>query len=311
MPKRMLEDLRRSLVAQGELCEDALTTAVMAMVECDADLAVQVATRDCEIDEAEMDIDRKCRRLLQHGGLDAHSLRLAVATSKISNDLERIGDLAVHICQQALFLVRERSTLAQIMELPALVEMVGQMIRDSIGAVLDNDVDLAWRIIAQRDVVEDETQVTFRQIVSVLRCHPEMSERCCHLLLIMQNFRNIAELAVNIAEEVIFLEKGKVVRHRLRDYRPLSAPAAAPGEKCRRQHLEKEILRTRQGRAAARLEHLKAKRQAKIVDIPQKNATTPDWRQKARCKLLALHNRRFKSPPAVAAHAAPSRRGEK
>ncbi|MCX7934116.1 MAG: phosphate signaling complex protein PhoU, partial [Planctomycetota bacterium] len=212
MPKRALEDLRRALVAQGELCEDALATAVMALVECDADLAVQVAARDCEIDEAEMAIDRRCRRLLQRGGLDAHSLRLAVAASKISNDLERIGDLAVQICQHALFLVRARSALAQLMELPALVEMVGQMIRDSISAVLDNDVELAWRIIGQRDMVEDETQVTFRQIVAVLQRHPAMSERCGHLLLIMQNFRNIAELAVNIAEEVIFLEKGKVVR---------------------------------------------------------------------------------------------------
>jgi len=294
MPKSALNKLRRELVAQGEMCEDALATAVMAMVECDADLAVQVAARDCEVDEAELAIDRHCRCLLRRGGLDAPSLRLVVASSKISNDLERIGDLAVQICQNALFLVRARSMLAQLMELPALVEMVGQMIRDSISAVLDNDVDLAWRIIAQRDVVEDETQVTFRQIVDVLRRHPAMSERCCHLLLIVQNFRNIAELAVNIAEEVVFLEKGKVVRHRLRDYLDISSRLADKKDRGRHRDVEREILRARRGRATARLEHFQAKRQAQVVVASQDATANVDWRQQARRKLLALHNRQIK-----------------
>lgn len=221
MPTTMgIEKLKRNLAAMGEMCEYGLTTALMALLDRDSDMACHVIDYDSEIDEMELSVDRTCMELLQSGSLTGKDMRFVVAASKINNDLERVGDLAATISEHVLFLVREKSVLPQVVDFQSMLDRTGEMVRQSIEALLGEDSKMAWQIMDDRRKVAEESLLNFYELMDLMRSEPRTIERCCHILFIVQSLHRVADQASNIAEEVIFLEEGVNIRHHIRDFRP-------------------------------------------------------------------------------------------
>ncbi len=265
MPKLALEKLKSSLVAMGEMCEYAVSTAMMSLLDRDRDLACYVIDYDKEIDEIELSIDRQCQTLLLSGKLERNEAKFVITASKINNDLERIGDQAAHICEHVLFLVQEKSILAQVVDFMPMIEQVCEMTRESINALLESDTTLAWKIIDERRIVQDEMRMIFQQLTEIMRKNERNVERACHILFIAQSLHRVADQASNIAEDVIFTTEGKVVRHHLDEYHPIPILGSSEFGEAEMAQAEKEAIKTRAARED--LEEQLRKRQGETVCI--------------------------------------------
>lgn len=250
--------LKNDLVAMGEMCEYSLLTAIMSLVDRDSDLAYYVLEYDTELDELELRIDETCQQLLQGGSLSEQEIRFVMASAKINNDLERIGDLAGTVCEHVLFLVRERSVLAQVIDFNALVEQASEMIRESINALLERDTSLAWKIIDERLVVHEEAMLVLGELMEVMKADPRTIERCCHLLFIVQALQRVADQAANIAEEVVFIEEGVNIRHHIREYHPIEP---SPFGEVEPHHAETKAIQHRPSR-----EEIRARSNTQIIE---------------------------------------------
>jgi phosphate transport system protein len=244
MPTRAaVEKLKRDLIIMGEMCENATSTAIMALIDRDEEMAQSAIEYDQEIDEMELAVDSDCLRLLEGGRLEGRTLRFVVAAMKMSRELERVGDNAVEICQHVLFLVKQRSVLPEIIDFAALVEQTSQMVREAVRALVEEDAELAWKIMDERGIVHDEMTLIFRELLAVMHDAPLTIERCCHILAAARSLVRMADLAMNLAEEVIYLVEGRDVRHHVREYRPvtehevLHPVAASPEEHAREEEV--------------------------------------------------------------------------
>ncbi len=263
MPKLAIEKLKSSLVAMGEMCEYAVSTAMMSLLDHDRELACYVIEYDNEIDEMELSIDRQCQTLLLSGKLDRNQSKFVIAALKINNDLERIGDQAAHICEHALFLVDEKSILMQVVDFMPMIEQVCEMTRESINALLESDSTLAWKIIDERNIVRDEVRLIFQQLVEIMSRDPRNIERACHILFIAQSLQRVADQATNVSEEVIFTTEGKNVRHHLDTYHPIPTVNYADISAEEIAKAEAEALKS--GRSREELAQLLERRQGETV----------------------------------------------
>lgn len=240
MAKLEVEKLKSSIVAMGEMCEYIVASAMTSLVDRDAAMAKTTQKYDDEIDEMELNIDRQCRHLILSGKLDQQHTNFVLSAHKINNDLERIGDNAVHIAGHVLFLVGENSVLPDVIDLLPLLEEVNEMISSSVTALLEGDTELAWKIVDAQLVVHEDLRRIFHELIMIMRKHTQTIERASHILFIAQALQRIADLAVNIAEEVVFNVEGKIVRHHLGEYHP------APSEKLPAEEIarsEQELLK--------------------------------------------------------------------
>lgn len=287
MPKMAMDKLKGDLVAMGEVCEYALSTAIMSLVERDSDLAHYIIEYDSEIDEMELAVDRQCSDLLTSGKLNAEEMRFVVAAAKINNDLERIGDLASHICEHVLFLVDEKSILAEVVDFMAMLEQVSEMIRESINALLERDAQLAWKIIDERKIVTDEMRLIFHELLDLMRKDERMIERCCHILFVAQALQRVGDQAANIAEEVIFTEEGVVVRHHLAEFHPME-PAMDFDDPEQFEQLEAQVVQRKSSR-----EDLKRKQEESRKKARPKS-TRASSGEEARAKALKAREKLLK-----------------
>ena len=222
MPQLELNKLKSNLVAMGEMCEYAISTAMMSLLDRDKELACYVIEYDNEVDEMELSIDRHCQTMINSGILSKDECRFVMSAAKINNDLERIGDQATHICEHVLFLLVEKSILAQVVDFIPMVDQVCEMTRESINSLLESDSTLAWKIIDERQIVKSEMSLIFRQLVEIMTNEPRNIERSCHIMFIAQSLMRIADQAANIAEEVIYASEGNIVKHHLDKFHPIT-----------------------------------------------------------------------------------------
>jgi phosphate transport system protein len=220
MPTRKaIDKLKSDLIIMGEMCENSVSSAIMALVDRDAEIAQQTIDYDREIDEMELAVDADCMRLFAEGRLEGANLRFVAAAMKINNDLERIGDLSVEVCEHVVFLAQRRSVLSQIVDFTALVDQISQIIQESIRSLVEHDNSLAWKIIDEHLVVQDEITVIYAEVLDIMRESPRTIERCTHILGLCKALERVADLATNVAEEVVFMVEGKNVRHHITEYR--------------------------------------------------------------------------------------------
>ena len=184
MPKLELEKLKSSIVAMGEMCEFIVANAMTSLIDRDVELATKTKEYDDQIDEMELNIDRQCRNLLLCGKLDKENTNFVLSTHKINNDLERIGDNAVHISEHVHYLVREKSILTDIIDFLPMFEQVGEMIGEGVNALLEGDTKLAWKIVDEQLIVHDNMRAIFAEIVEIMKHNPATIERSCHILFI-------------------------------------------------------------------------------------------------------------------------------
>jgi phosphate transport system protein len=196
----------------GGIVEQRVTQAVLALMERRSELADAVIDGDKEVNDLQIEIDDRCLKLLALQQPMASDLRLITSAMKINADLERIGDQAVNIAENANQLLGQ-PPLKPLLDLPRMAEIAQQMTRDSLDAFVHRDSALARKVLERDDEVDQLKDQNFRVLLTYMMADPGTIERALGLILVSRNLERIADHATNIAEDVIFLVEAKDVRH--------------------------------------------------------------------------------------------------
>lgn len=207
-----LQRLQEMVQRMGGLVEQQIARAVDSLVNRNLDEAREVISKDAEVNELDIDIDEHSLRVLALHQPAAGDLRLITTALKITTDLERIGDQAVNICERAVELSKE-PVLKPYIDIPRCAEIAREMLRNCLDAFAAKDTDLANRVIDQDDEVDALTQQIFRELLSYMSEEPSTITRATRVLFVSKYLERIADHATNIAEMVVFMVKGRWIRH--------------------------------------------------------------------------------------------------
>ena len=207
-----LKELHLKILEMGGCVEKQIAAAMTALVQRDDTQARATIERDHTVNRMDVEVDDLCLRLLALHQPAAKDLRLITTALKITTDLERIGDMAVNMCERALELNQE-SQLKPFIDLPRMVDVAQAMLRESLDAFVREDVELALKVCRDDDIIDGLTQQLFRELLSYMMEDPQTITRAIRLLFIAIYIERIADHATNIAEMVVFMTKGKSIRH--------------------------------------------------------------------------------------------------
>lgn len=207
-----LDTLQQRLMEMAGLVEEALATATKAVLESDPGQAGALEEYDSRVDELEMEIDERVVELLALQQPMASDLRQIIASNKVSNDLERIGDHAVNIARAAERM-KDVHPIERVRELEEMVEITRGMVADALAAYVSRNPGTARMVCGTDDRVDDLKRSMFRILVSHMLEDPKRIGAALELLLVSQNLERIADLATNVAEDVVFLVEGRSIKH--------------------------------------------------------------------------------------------------
>lgn len=207
-----LDQLQDRLMTMAGLVESLIEKATTAVVEADGSLAAKLRTEDDRIDELEIEIDERVVELLALHQPMAVDLRQIVATSKVANDLERMGDHAVNVGRAARRICA-RPPLPNVREIPEMVAIVREMVSDALAAYVSRNVVTARMVCITDDRVDDLRASLHRILVSYMLENPKNISSALDLLFVAQNLERIADLSTNISEDVVFLVEGRSIKH--------------------------------------------------------------------------------------------------
>jgi len=217
--EQKLEDLKANLIRMGSFAEQAIADSIRALLDGNIELAEQVIMQDKQIDLFEIVIDGSVVDLLALQQPVAKDLRFILAASKINNDLERIGDHAVNIAESARYCASlPRSGIT--VDIPQAAQITKAMLRDSIDGFIHNNTDLCRAVLKSDDLIDSINQRTCQEMVAVMKKNPDIIEYALELVRVSRNLERVADLATNIAEEVIFATDATVVKHHKSDSGP-------------------------------------------------------------------------------------------
>src|SRR5262245_41806330 len=209
-----LETLKQTLLAMGGLVEDQIRRTVRALVERDSELAQDVIDRDRQVNAYDVEVDETCVNLLALHQPTAGDLRFITTAMKIVTDLERIGDQAVNIAQRALELNREPQ-LKPYIDLPRMAERAQRLVKQCRDDFVSRDTAVARGVCAADAEVDALKEQIFRELLTFMMEDPRTIPRAIRLILISRFMERVADHATNIAEMVIYMVEGKMVRHTL------------------------------------------------------------------------------------------------
>lgn len=215
MPKhlqREIEGLKKKILTLSAIVEKSVREAVKAVSERDAAKAVRVIEADHEIDRIEVDVEEECLKILALHQPVAIDLRFLVAVLKINNDLERIGDLAVNIAERAKVLARQGAGPAPF-DINTMTEKTQWMLRKSLDALVNMDSAAACEVFREDDAVDNILSAAFEMAKEIIQRDPATVDTAINHLSIARHIERIADLATNIAEDVIYMVEGDIVRH--------------------------------------------------------------------------------------------------
>ena len=209
---RELEKIKKQILSLGAKVEEQVRMATQAVEAHDAELAKQIIKSDFEIDEMEVEIEEECLKILALHQPVAVDLRFLVAVIKINNDLERIGDQAVNIAER-VDVISKRDLSEFFFDYTAMGEKVQEMLKMSLDALINMDYDMAYSVVMRDDEVDQIKVDAYDRIKQAMSKHPDKIGYLINLLLISRHLERLADHATNIAEEVIYLIEGEIVRH--------------------------------------------------------------------------------------------------
>jgi phosphate transport system protein len=209
---RELDKIKKQILSLGAMVEDRVRMATKAIEDRDASTARKIIDSDWEIDEMEVDVEEECLKILALHQPVAVDLRFIITAIKINNDLERIGDQAVNIAERVLN-VSKRPDFGFVFDYSTMAEQTEAMLRMSLDALVNLDVDLAFKVITLDDEVDAIKKDAYDRIKKAIKENPDRVGSLINLLLISRHLERLADHATNIAEEVIYLIEGEIVRH--------------------------------------------------------------------------------------------------
>jgi phosphate transport system protein len=204
--------LKEELLRMGGRSEAIVRKSIDALKRRNAALAQEVFDDDKVIDRQEIDIEEHCINLLALRQPMAVDLRFITAALKISNDLERVGDHAVNIAGSTLKLCEEPQ-LKPLVDIPRMAEMASGMLHDALDAFVRNDAATARRLVLRDDDVDNLNRQLFRELVSYMIENPATITRAMELIMVARNLERVADLATNVAEEVVFVAEARIIKH--------------------------------------------------------------------------------------------------
>jgi phosphate transport system protein len=214
--EHQIAQLKNSILRFGTIVEEAISFSNTALFKQDVALAQKVLAHDSEIDRLEVELEEECLKVLALYQPVAADLRFVVAVLKINNDLERIGDLAGNIAK----IVSQLTTTGPLKlpeEISIMAKQAEEMVKNSLDAVVKADPDLARQVRREDDVVDAGRQAVRELVMQRIRKNPEKVESLFQINSVSKHLERIADMATNIAEDVIYMVEGEIVRHRHRD----------------------------------------------------------------------------------------------
>ena len=208
-----LEKIKKKILSLGGIVEDRVRLSIKAIETRDAGIAKKIINGDYEIDEMEVDIEEDCLKILALYQPVAVDLRFITTVIKINNDLERIADETVNIARGINYLSKKKQQLGFDFDFSEMLAKTQFMLKRSLDALVNLDTDIAAKVCILDDEVDKLNGEVHRMVKNAVKKNPELGEHLINLLLISRHLERIADHATNIAEEVIYLVNGEIVRH--------------------------------------------------------------------------------------------------
>jgi len=209
---REIDKLKKQIILLSGSVEKNVENAVRSLEQNDIPLAQQVIDSDYRIDQQEIDVEEECLKILALHQPVAIDLRFIVAVLKINSDLERIGDEAVNICERSIR-INSQPRSDVIFDFRAIFEKVQRMLNKSLDALVNMDAQTAREVMTADNEIDEMVHGNFQQVKNELRQHPEQVDALIEYLRICRHLERIADHATNIAEDIIYMIEGKIVRH--------------------------------------------------------------------------------------------------
>ena len=210
--QKELRKKKKMILSLGAAVEERVQMAKMASDDRDAQLASKIIKQDFEIDEMEVEVEEECLKVMALHQPVAVDLRFLIAVIKINNDLERIGDQAVNIAERVVSITKQDPT-DFVFDYSSMAEKAQIMLKMSLDALVNMDVDLALKVCLLDDEVDDIKVIAYNKIKAAMAQDPDNLGYYINLLLISRHLERLADHTTNIAEEVIYMIEGEIVRH--------------------------------------------------------------------------------------------------
>lgn len=210
--QREIDKLKKKILFMGAEVEDSLGKAVESLITRNPLLAEEVIKSDEDMDQLEVEIEEECLKILALHQPVAIDLRYVVAILKINNDLERIGDLGVNIAERAAYL-SSHAPIDLPLDFRGMAELTQLMVKRSLDALVNLDTTLARQVRASDDEVDAMNRHMYVLLEDYIKDNPDRVSEALHLLSTSRHLERIADQATNIAEDVIYMSEGEIVRH--------------------------------------------------------------------------------------------------
>jgi phosphate transport system protein len=207
-----LRNLKVQILKMGSLVEEAIARSIKSLVERNSALAHQVLENEARINSYDVNIDEECIRLIALRQPTAGDLRFVTTAMKITTDLERMGDYAVDICERALEL-NEEPQLKPYIDIPRMAEIAEGMVHDTLQAFLEKNTALAYEVVNRDDEVDQLTVQIFNELLFFMIKDSSTISRAIKISYIAKYLERIADHATNVAEMVVYMIEGKMIRH--------------------------------------------------------------------------------------------------
>ncbi len=210
--QREMEKLKKMILALSAVVEESVQQAVQSLEKMDVELAEKVIGNDDQVDEMEVDLEEECLKILALYQPVAIDLRFIISVLKINNDLERIADLAVNIAERTLALSNE-TRIPVPFDFSEMARKVETMLEKSLDALVNMDSRLALQVCGLDDEVDAIHKQTYHLVKDQIRQYADRIDPLVHYLSVSRHLERIADLATNIAEDVMYMIQGEIVRH--------------------------------------------------------------------------------------------------
>ena len=214
--ERQIATLKERIQRVGTLVEEAISKSITAVINLDQGLAQRVLDNDEQIDRMEVEVEEECLKILALYQPVAADLRFVVSTLKINNDLERMGDLAKNIAKRVSQLAAGRPCPLPP-EIRTMAMQTQEMVKQSLDAVVNADPALARQVREEDDAVDAARQKIRRRVMQTLQEGTDDVESLLRMNSVSKHIERIADMATNVAEDVIYMVEGEIVRHRASD----------------------------------------------------------------------------------------------
>ena len=210
--QEQLDVLAEKILVMGGLVEEAIGNCLSALVERNSVLAKRIMLDDERVDKLDLEIDQLGMEILGLHQPVARDLRFVITGMKITNDLERIADLATNVADRAIEL-NDKPQLKPFIDLPLMARRAQQMVRAALDAFVQRDAASARAVIAMDDELDRRMEQIFRELLSFMIEDPKTTTRALRLMFVAKYFERMGDQATNIGEQIVFMTEGRLIRH--------------------------------------------------------------------------------------------------